>query len=96
MSTKAIILDRGDNVATATTDLKKGADIRVSSGESEINLVLRQDIPFGHKLALKDIKNGEAVVKYGEVIGRATADIGSGEYVHVHNIEGDRGRGDRK
>lgn len=45
------------------------------------------DIPAGHKYALRDIKKGESVIKYGEIIGRATADIKSGEWVHTHNVK---------
>lgn len=45
------------------------------------------EIPAGHKYALKDIKKGEAVIKYGEIIGRATADIKAGEWVHTHNVK---------
>ncbi|MBQ8374213.1 MAG: altronate dehydratase [Clostridia bacterium] len=43
-------------------------------------------IPAGHKYALKAIKKGEYVIKYGEIIGRATADISAGEWVHTHNV----------
>lgn len=45
------------------------------------------NIPAGHKIALKDIKAGEPVIKYGEVIGRATKDIKAGEWVHSHNLK---------
>lgn len=44
------------------------------------------DIKAGHKYALCDIKCGDFVIKYGEVIGRATADIKKGEWVHTHNV----------
>ena len=44
-------------------------------------------IPAGHKYALCDIKKGEYVIKYGEIIGRATADIKVGEWVHTHNVK---------
>ena len=44
------------------------------------------DIPAGHKIALTDIAAGEKVIKYGEVIGRATADIRAGDHVHTHNV----------
>lgn len=46
----------------------------------------RGDIPTGHKFALRDIAKGEYVIKYGEIIGRATADIRAGEWVHTHNL----------
>lgn len=55
---------------------------------------MAEDIPYGHKFALRFIRKGEDILKYGEVIGRATADIGSGCHAHVQNIESLRGRGD--
>ena len=45
------------------------------------------DIPAGHKYALCDIKKGETVIKYGQIIGRATKDITKGEWVHTHNVK---------
>lgn len=44
-------------------------------------------VPVGHKYALCDIKKGEFVIKYGEIIGRATVDIKKGEWVHTHNVK---------
>lgn len=52
-----------------------------------VSLAGTETIPAGHKFALKDIKKGEYIVKYGEVIGRATADIKKGEWVHTHNVK---------
>lgn len=52
-----------------------------------VNLSGDEEIPAGHKYALKNIKEGEAVIKYGEIIGRATADIGKGDWVHTHNVK---------
>ena len=51
-------------------------------------------IPFGFKIALQDILQGEAIRKYGETIGRASSLIAKGTMVHIHNLEGVRGRGD--
>jgi altronate dehydratase small subunit len=45
-------------------------------------------------LAIKDISKGENILKYGEVMGRATQDIALGAHAHIQNIEGLRGRGD--
>ena len=45
------------------------------------------EIPAGHKYALRDIKKGDFIVKYGEVMGRATCDIKKGEWVHTHNVK---------
>lgn len=52
------------------------------------------DIPYGHKIAVNNIKCGEDIIKYGEEIGMATADIQKGEYVHIQNLNSKRGRGD--
>jgi len=95
-SRSAIILEKEDNVATVTTNLKKGDTIQVSIGDYAVSIVLAQNIPYGHKFALKDIKKGETIVKYGEVIGKATSNISKGEHTHIHNVEGLRGRGDKQ
>jgi altronate dehydratase small subunit len=89
-SLRAHRIHQRDNVAVALVDM--AALARVSVGET--NLLLRQAVPFGHKLALVDIKQGLPVIKYGEQIGLATHDIAAGEHVHVHNVESTRGRGD--
>lgn len=87
-----------DNVATVLNDVSCGEKILVKFADntSTRTIVSRENIPFGFKVALKDIQKGEYVIKYGEVIGRATEFIGEGHLVHVHNVEGLRGRGDLK
>lgn len=79
-----IIVSEKDNVATALQNLSKGQNI---AGVS-----LQNDIQSGHKFALKDIKEGEVVIKYAEVIARASVDICAGEWVHIHNTTGTRAR----
>ena len=59
-----------------------------------LDIVINEKIDSGHKFALKDINKNENIIKYGETIGRATRDIKKGDYVHVHNVESLRGRGD--
>ncbi len=93
---KALVVDAKDNVATALNDLNKGDSVAVEIEGTAVDILLEQPLPFGHKFALKKIKAGEPVIKYGEVIGLATAGIAVGEHVHVHNVEGLRGRGDRQ
>lgn len=91
MSKRAILLNVQDDVATALTDLTVGESISVllpdgSSGDDvSSEVVLREDIQFGHKVALRDIAKGEEILKYGLPIGKALADIQAGEWVHVHN-----------
>jgi altronate dehydratase small subunit len=90
---KAIVLRAEDNVATALGKLKKGESVTIKNGEGR-TISPNQDIPYGHKIAIRDIKKGEHIMKYGEVIGGATSDISEGDHVHVHNIESLRARGD--
>ncbi len=92
---RAILLDEKDNVATAIADLKADSLITVNGKNGAVEVSLTQNIPLGHKFALKDIPKGSAIVKYGEKIGRAKNRLHRGEHAHVHNIEGLRGRGDR-
>lgn len=91
---KAIAIDPRDNVATLLAGVKPGDEVEVQRGENSFKLSARSDIPFGHKLALAEIPKGGNVVKYGEVIGRASLNIEPGALVHVHNVEGIRGRSD--
>ncbi|MBE0531363.1 MAG: UxaA family hydrolase [Rhodospirillales bacterium] len=94
MKRDAIILREVDNVATLLRDATKGEKIRAGVGDGIVVVTARDDMPFGHKFAVRDIARGEDILKYGEVIGRATADIPAGAHAHVQNIESLRGRGD--
>ena len=96
MQENAILIDKKDNVATALGELEEGKAIRVGIEDHIVDIVLAQDIPFGHKFSLKDIEQGETVIKYGETIGLATKQIRQGEHVHVHNVESQKGRGDKR
>ena len=96
MEKQGVIITTNDSLATATMDLKKGDIAKMFLGKEIIEVTMKEDVKFGHKFAIKDVKNGEHVIKYGESIGVATKDITIGEHVHVHNVESDRGRGDKK
>ena len=63
-------------------------------GDAAKPFVVQEFISYGHKFSVKDIALGENVLKYGEVIGRATQEIPAGAHAHIHNIESLRGRGD--
>jgi altronate dehydratase small subunit len=91
---KAIVIDEKDNVATLLADVGKDDVVQVRTGERLTEVRIQKRIQFGHKFAIKGIKKGENVMKYGEVIGEATQDIGEGQHVHVHNVESLRARGD--
>lgn len=70
-----------DNVAVALADLAQGTEVTVDNH----TVTLRQDVARGHKFALSDIKKGAYVIKYGQPIGHALADIAAGEHIHAHN-----------
>jgi altronate dehydratase small subunit len=91
---KAIVMDGSDNVATALDELQAGDVVSVPIGSDRFEVTMKESVSFGHKFALINIDKGNNVIKYGEVIGRATAAIEKGCHVHVHNIESLRGRGD--
>jgi altronate dehydratase small subunit len=93
-SGEALKLEEKDNVATSLADLEPGAEVRVRWGKEVTRLKSLEKIPFGFKMALIDLSKGSNVIKYGEIIGVASMDIKTGQLVHVHNIEGARGRGD--
>ncbi len=80
---KIVLLSAGDNVAVALVPIQKG-DILENSGK---NIEARDDIDFGHKIALRDIKKDDNVIKYGEIIGVAKENIMAGSHVHVHNVK---------
>lgn len=82
----AIMVSDTDNVATCLAYIAAGADAAVMLGKEILTVRAENDIPRGHKIAVAPIGLGEAIMKYGEVIGKATDDIGRGAHVHVHNV----------
>jgi altronate dehydratase small subunit len=92
---KTVMMKPQDKVAVALEAIPAGSSVSVTCQDKIFRVTLQDPIDFGHKFAVVPIKAGEDVLKYGEVIGVATRDIMAGEHVHVHNLEGKRGRGDR-
>jgi altronate hydrolase len=81
----AVQLRPQDNVAVMARNVAADTDIEFLDRRLKLNTAMR----LGHKLALQPIKKGEAVYKYGQVIGFASKDIAAGEHVHVHNVSAD-------
>jgi len=92
----ALMLSEKDNVATLLEDVVPGTGVLVRLGEETRTVKARESIAFGFKIAVSDISQGANIIKYGETIGIASRDIKQGEMVHIHNLEGRRGRGDLK
>lgn len=91
---RAIVLHPGDNVATLIDPGRAGQACTLQ-GEAAGELALREDVPFGHKICVRATAAGGEIVKYGQVIGRASRALAAGEHAHIHNVESARGRGDR-
>ncbi len=83
---KAIVMNEKDNVATALCELSEGSRPVIIGFKSKQGIVVRSNIPFGHKFALCKLPENTHIIKYGEVIGVSTSFIEAGEYVHVHNV----------
>jgi (2R)-sulfolactate sulfo-lyase subunit alpha len=79
-----------DNVGVVVVEgLDSGTDMLgvVTEIDKTVKLKAKSAIPIGHKVALKALKKGDTVIKYGEDIGRMVADAAVGEHVHVHNLK---------
>jgi hypothetical protein len=82
--TDAFQIHRQDNVATLLADAEPGpVALRGAAERGEVRL--REPIALGHKVALRPVQAGEAVIKYGVAIGLAAQAIAEGEWVHLHN-----------
>ncbi|MCD8098693.1 MAG: UxaA family hydrolase [Lachnospiraceae bacterium] len=94
----ALKVDDKDNVATIFANgICDGTEVEIRDKQGNMTKVhVIGDVPYGHKIAVCDLKKGDPIYKYGESIGAASADIRTGEYVHVHNMVAMRGRGDLK
>ncbi|HMR32829.1 MAG TPA: UxaA family hydrolase, partial [Geminicoccus sp.] len=85
----AVVIHPDDDVAVALRPLAPGR-VRVRSGGRTIELEVAQEVPLGHKLALRDLPAGTIIRKYGEAIGALTEAVGRGGHVHVHNLRSRR------
>ena len=89
---KALVIDQKDNVAVALTDLNAGDKcLVIEDGGKQYEVTVKEQIPFGHKFALGEMKKDDAVFKYGEEIGRMKEAIAEGGWIHSHNMYCDRG-----
>ena len=78
-----IKINPSDNVAVALVPLSKGTVIKLD----DTTLTLTEDIMQGHKFSLKNLKPGDSIIKYGNPIGHATAEIPAGSWIHTHNLK---------
>jgi (2R)-sulfolactate sulfo-lyase subunit alpha len=85
-----VVHDENDSVGVVVVEgVKSGQELTgwIMDQDKEIKVQAKNDIPIGHKLAIRELKANETVVKYSVDIGRAVAAIKVGEHAHVHNIK---------
>ena len=86
MKVNALMMDKIDNVVTCVTEVAKGEDVVYQKGSELLTVRAEEDIPYCHKIALKDFDEGDEVLKYGELIGKTNGPIAKGHLVNHENI----------
>ena len=86
MKINALLMDDTDNVVTCVAEIRPGEEVAYRRGGEVLTLTAAEAIPYCHKIALRDLAEGDEVLKYGELIGRTSAAIGKGCWVADHNI----------
>ena len=85
-----VVHDEGDSVGVVVVEgVSAGQELTGWIMDQDVDITFKavSDIPIGHKLAIREMKSGDTVIKYNVDIGKAVADIAVGEHTHVHNIK---------
>ena len=84
-----LVHESSDTVGVATVDIKANetATGLYMDSQQKIELKVLQEIPLGHKVALKDHQATDTVLKYGHDIGKVVEEIKTGQQVHIHNLK---------
>ncbi|KJS83660.1 MAG: hypothetical protein JM58_12355 [Peptococcaceae bacterium BICA1-8] len=92
-----ICLNLNDNVATVLGKVECGKIIFIKGPNNENlgEVTATDEIEIGHKVAIEVIPANSRIIKYGQVIGNSKEHIAKGMWVHIHNLESLRGRGDK-
>ena len=88
--TDLIIHDEKDNVAVVVIDKtskNQECNAWIMENDKTIKVSSTNEVPLGHKIALKDLKEGDTILKYGHDIGKVVKSIKKGDHVHVHNVK---------
>jgi (2R)-sulfolactate sulfo-lyase subunit alpha len=88
MAHGALMHEKEDDVAVVIQDVATGTEVKTVTLEGEAMETVKavEDIPLGHKIALRDIAEGKEIIKYGRTIGKATKVIPKGAHVHTQNV----------
>ena len=89
MKHSILLHEHDDYVGVAVVDLKKGASVGAVTleGKAAGSVKLRDNVPLGHKVAMRDLAKDKPVIKYGRPVGKAVQPIAKGAHVHVHNLK---------
>lgn len=85
-----LVHDKQDNVGVVVVEgLTAGTKMLcvVTEDNSDFSLVVNDDVPIGHKVALTDLTEGDTAIKYGQDIGRVVESVTRGSHVHTHNLK---------
>jgi (2R)-sulfolactate sulfo-lyase subunit alpha len=85
-----LVHEHADNMGVVVVEgLTAGTNMTcvITADDTAFELETRNDVPIGHKVALKDLSEGDTAVKYGQDIGRMVGPVKKGEYVHTHNLK---------
>ena len=85
-----VVHDEGDSVGVVVVEgVKSGQSLTgwIMDQDKDITIKAENDIPIGHKLAIKSLNNNDTVIKYGVDIGKTISPIKVGQHAHVHNIK---------
>ncbi len=84
-----LVHEKADSVGVATVNIKAGETVlgNYMDDQSNIEIKALDDIPLGHKIALKEHKEGDTVLKYGNDIGKVVAAFKKGDHVHTQNLK---------
>ncbi|MFW5729468.1 MAG: UxaA family hydrolase [Spirochaetota bacterium] len=85
----ALMHEANDDVAVVVQDVAAGTSVKAVTldGKEIATVTAGEEIPLGHKIALRDVDEGKDVIKYGRSIGRATRKITTGDHVHTQNVK---------
>ena len=86
----ALIVEKNDDEAVVLEAIHVRDKVTYRYGDEERSVVSLSEVPVYHKVAVRDIKRGDHILKYGEKLGVATQDIKLGEHVHVQNLDSER------
>ena len=89
MTSRCFQINSADNVATLLDNADAGPVACVGSASTRSELIAKESIGRGHKIALVDLPAGAAVIKFGVRIGHCTQPISRGAWVHLHNLASD-------